>query len=113
LAELKIKQESYNKAEELLQECLMIRSKKLVKNDMLISLTKNSLGYCLTKLKRYQKAEKILLESYFSITEKTDDTSKDVISVKRHIIELYKTWGKFDKADEFKALLPDSVDISI
>jgi len=105
LADLLYEKGNYKEAEAHYRECLEIYKKALPKGHLDTISSMGALGNCLTKLKRFEEGEKLLLESYKNLESKKEENDKDIIKALNHIIELYKCWGKPDKAAEYRAIL--------
>jgi len=105
LADLLCKKDNYQEAEILFHESLEIYQKTLPEGHLKTIKSMRELGNCLANLKRFEEAEKLLLESYRLLESKSDKKDKDIIKALNHIIELYKSWGKTDKAAEYSAIL--------
>jgi eukaryotic-like serine/threonine-protein kinase len=90
------------KAEDLVREALEIRRNKLSPGSHLIAIAESELGETLTAQKRYEEAEALLLKSYeaikFSLTEKSRDTQE----AQHRLYKLYTTWGKPEKAAQYR-----------
>ena len=112
LAKLLVAKRDYTGAEILYRKAIEIRLKVLSENHWLMARTFNRLGECLTHLKSYKEAEPLLLDSYHQLNEKRSGNDKYTIKALNRIIKLYEVWGKPEKVAEYKALLPDSVDVS-
>ncbi len=60
-------------------------------------------GMCLVELAQYEEAEPLLLEAYRGLLLDPALDTKDTI---RYLVKLYDTWGKPEKAAEWRAKLP-------
>jgi len=105
LANLLYEKGEYKEAETFYRGCLEIYKKALPEGHLNTISSMGALGNCLTKLKRFEEGEKLLLESYKNIESKSEKKDKDIIKALNQIIELYKYWGKPDKAAEYRATL--------
>ena len=59
------------------------------------------LGDSLIELKKYEEAEKELLESYSTFQKDKSLDSKHIKSNLKSLVKLYNRWGKKDKAQEY------------
>lgn len=65
-------------------------------------------GSCLTGLQRFEDAEGHLLQGYTLLEAafgRDDSRTQTALS---SLVELYDVWGRPDKADEYRAMLPNS-----
>ncbi len=63
-------------------------------------------GMALTKMKRYEEAEKHLLEGHEVLQRTKGQHKSQENGTITALVELYQNWGKPDQAAKFKALLP-------
>jgi serine/threonine-protein kinase len=63
---------------------------------------KRLLGHCLIKLRSYEEAEPLLLESYSVIRDHFGDDDPRTQATRRWLIELYNSWGKPRKAEQYR-----------
>ncbi|MGH9940356.1 MAG: tetratricopeptide repeat protein, partial [Blastocatellia bacterium] len=61
------------------------------------------LGECLTLLKRYAEAERLLNESYTGFQLVRGEKSVAMVQARQRWVKLYEAWGKPDKAAQFRA----------
>jgi tetratricopeptide (TPR) repeat protein len=71
-----------------------------------IAEAQSRLGGCLAALGQYGEAEKLLLESYKHLESAARTPPPRFIQAAERIVQLYKSWGKPDKAAEWRAKLP-------
>ncbi len=64
--------------------------------------TKRLLGHCLIKLRSYEEAEPLLLESYSVIRAHFGDDDRRTEATRRWLFELYKAWGKPQQAKQYR-----------
>ena len=64
------------------------------------------LGGCLVALGRLGEAEKLLLSSYQTLHDVRGTPPQRRVEAAERIVKLYETWGKPDKAAEWKAKRP-------
>ncbi len=60
------------------------------------------MGECLTLLKRYDEAERLLIESYMGFQSVRGEKSPDMVEARQRLVKLYEAWGKNMKADQFR-----------
>ena len=93
--------------EPVLREAHDIRQRALPATSPLIALTATELGTCLTALERYPEAEGYLLEGHRILGEQGGEqrgVEADALRRSRdQLIALYDTWGRPQKADEYRA----------
>jgi serine/threonine-protein kinase len=89
-------------AEGLLREGLEFRQSKLKSGHWQIAEAQTSLGDCLAALKRYDDAEPLLLESYATIKRLRNESDWLTHRALAHLINLYRVWGKPEKAAQYK-----------
>jgi tetratricopeptide (TPR) repeat protein/predicted Ser/Thr protein kinase len=89
-------------AETMLREGLEIRRKKLVRGHPQIAEAESTLGACLTRLRRFDEAEPLLLGSY-QLLNARQSANASTRAAWRHLIDLYDAWEKPDKAALYRA----------
>jgi len=94
----------YAEAEKTERQAIDIYQKSLVPEHWRIQRCRSYLGACLVKLKRYREAEEQLLAGYAGIKARRGDRHMDTQKAVSHLIELYESWGKPEKADSYRAL---------
>ena len=99
-------QQRYVESEPLLRECLEIRRDRLEPNNWLIRNTMSLLGESLTGQGRYEEAEPLLLEGYESMNPPPNSAIRKSEALER-VVHLYESWGKPEKAAEWRTRLPD------
>ena len=108
MSQILIESEGPSAAVPLLEECLAIQSQSLPRNHRRRALAENLLGGCLTQLARYDEAESHLLQSYPVLHDKRGTNHRETIAVLRNIVSLYDSWGKPEKAAEYRSLLEEA-----
>jgi tetratricopeptide (TPR) repeat protein len=105
---LRAEQERYEEAEKLLTESLEKRRrvqgyehKRTIQNMV-------QLGWVYTEQQRYSKAETLLLDAFKLSDRVLGHPDQVTIESIQKIIELYKAWGKPEKAEEWRAKLPQT-----
>ena len=58
-------------------------------------------------IKRFEEAERYLIESYLSIRATRGDDGFFTRRVLRRVIELYEAWGRPDEGAKYRALARD------
>jgi len=108
LTRLYTKQGRYDEAEPLLVKAVDIGRRTLGAKhpDTLNAI--NGLGVLRTKQKRYNDAEPLLLEAVQGRRLKLGDTHPHTLESMNNLIELYEAWGEPEKADEWRAKLPQT-----
>jgi serine/threonine protein kinase/Tfp pilus assembly protein PilF len=96
---------NYHDAASLWQESLEIRQNALPAGHLHTIKSKRELGNCLAKLKRFEEAEKLLLECYENLESKSKISKEDITKTLEYIVDLYITWGKPEKAAVYRVLL--------
>ena len=96
-------------AEPLLREALEIRRKALPEGDWRTAETESQLGGCLVALGRYAEAEPLLVDSHPILEAWRGASFWRTVAALDRIIELYDAWDRADKADEYRARLPEGV----
>jgi len=65
--------------------------------------TRIDFGICLTRLERFEDAEEQLLRGYKKLIQDSVSTERVVA----RLVQLYETWGKPEKAAEYRAILTE------
>jgi len=92
-------------AEKLLAQSLASRRIGLPKEDWRIASTESLLGECLCAQGRYAEAEPLLVESYPHIKADFGLRRLRGIQALERIVHLYESWGKPEKAAEYRRML--------
>jgi tetratricopeptide (TPR) repeat protein len=93
-------------AESVLREAVTILRKTLPEGHWLIALAQGQLGGCLSALGRYEEAEPQLVASYQAIARTRGESDQYAVEALDRVVKLYESWGKPDKADEYRTLMP-------
>jgi tetratricopeptide (TPR) repeat protein len=112
LVKIMLAQGKYVEAEEKMRNIIEIREQVFPADSWMITDSKAKWGNCLAKLKRYEEAETILLESYPILKLEPGEDHPATKAAIKYIINLYKTWGKPEKIAEYEAFLPDTTAVS-
>ncbi len=92
-----------DEAETLFRSLVATTQRVLDENHWLMPFVRAHHGMCLVELGRYEEAEPLLLEAYPRLDPLPDVDTRETI---RYLVKLYDTWGKPDKAAEWRAKLP-------
>ncbi|MHC4942732.1 MAG: tetratricopeptide repeat protein [Planctomycetota bacterium] len=101
-------EDRFVEAAELLRACLSMRRKNLPEGHWLIWETKSLLGDAIAGSGQFVEAEPLLLEAYGAMKEDPKiavDRKEQALS---RIIRLYDSWGKPDKADQWRLELEEA-----
>ena len=88
-------------AEALLREGVGIRRKTMSKDHPSVAEAESALGASLIRLRKFEEAEPLLVGSYEVLASK-QHASISAQDARRHLLELYKAWGKPDKAAAYR-----------
>jgi len=91
-----------------LREGIEIEKKILPKDASDIAAAESALGLCLTRLRRFDEAESLLLGSYQILVTKPNGT-REAREAEQRVITLYDAWGKSEKAREWRAMLDEQL----
>ena len=108
LAVLHTKQKQYNEAETLFDEALKGRQRELGEDHPDTLESKNDLAVLYKEQARYNEAESLLLESLEGRRKVLGEEHPDTLGSLNNLIELYEAWGKPEKAEKWRAKLPDA-----
>ena len=95
----------YGRAEKYYREAVEVNRKALGEKNMWTVLAVIDLGGALIKLKRFDEAESLLIDSYTYMRGKLKTQSVNMQKAIESLVNLYETWNKPDKADEYRAFL--------
>jgi serine/threonine protein kinase/Flp pilus assembly protein TadD len=100
LAEVLFTEGRTQEAISVLNEALAIPKKNLPDNHRFRARAKSALAACLASQGKFEEAETLLLDAYkiLSVQEKRRKTT---VVTRQRIIDLYKSWGKPQKAEQF------------
>lgn len=94
----------YGEAEKTQRQAIEIYLKSLKPDHWMIHRSRSNLGACLIKLKRYGEAEEQLLAGYGGLKAALGDQHAQSRKAADHLIELYQSWRKPEKAALYRAL---------
>jgi serine/threonine protein kinase/Tfp pilus assembly protein PilF len=97
-------QGAFEKAEPLYLEALAMERKLLGARHPLLGATLSGYGGCLTDMKRYREAEEKLLEAHGMLKALVGEQHERTRQTAERLVQLYRAWGKPDKAAEYEAL---------
>jgi len=100
-----------NRAAEALphmERSLAILTGKLPAKHWAIGGFRGNLGRCLAALGRFEQAEENLLTGYDEVRQALGDEHKETQTVLRKIVDMYEKWQRPDKANEYRAKLPQA-----
>ncbi|MFB0556218.1 MAG: tetratricopeptide repeat protein [Phycisphaerae bacterium] len=107
-AVLHTKQKQYDQAETLFDEALKGRQRELGDDHPDTLETKNDLAVLYKEQARYDEAESLLLETLEGRRKVLGEEHPDTLVSLNHLIELYEVWNKPEKAEQWRAKLPDA-----
>ena len=105
-AVLLTKQKRYDEAEPLFKKALEGRRQKLYEDHPETLETKNDLAVLYKVRGDYDKAEPLLLEAVEGRCLKLGETHPHTLESWNNLITLYEAWNKPEKANEWRAKLP-------
>jgi eukaryotic-like serine/threonine-protein kinase len=91
-------------AEPLLREGLDIQQKSLPAGNWQIAETQSILGYSLATAGRHDEAEPLLVQGYEGLKTKRGQSDRRTRQARARLVDLYKKWGKPEKAAQYLAL---------
>jgi non-specific serine/threonine protein kinase/serine/threonine-protein kinase len=103
---LRREQQRYDEAESMLHQALEARQRKLGPDHPACFESMHELAVLYKEQSRYDEAEKLLLEVVEGRRLKLSDTHPHIIESLNSLIELYEAWNKLEKANEWRAKLP-------
>lgn len=107
LGQIAMEQKRYAEAEPLFRECFEIRRESVPEGNPLIPEARSAWSESIAKQGRFEEAEPLLIESYPLIKERRGDGHKRTTEALKRIVDLYQAWGKPDRAEQWKAHLPE------
>jgi serine/threonine protein kinase/Tfp pilus assembly protein PilF len=81
------------------------RRRILPEDDWSVAATRSLLGAALTALARYDEAETVLLEAIRDLDATTPPPRRDLDATIARLVDLYRAWGRPDKAAQYQARL--------
>src|SRR5262245_44669329 len=103
----------YHKAEKAQRQSIETYKKSLKPDHWLINRSQCDLAACIIKLRRYRKAEELLLAGYAGLKAALGDRHAQTQRAVGRLIELYESWDKREKADHYRDLPHADPDKSI
>jgi serine/threonine-protein kinase len=94
-------------AEPMIREGVGIRQKSMPRDHPTVAEAQSALGECLVRQRKFEEAEPLLLGSYEVLVSK-QRASVPARDARQHLQDLYKAWGKPDKAAAYRAEPPGS-----
>jgi serine/threonine protein kinase/Tfp pilus assembly protein PilF len=108
LAVLRTKQKQYEEAERLFHQAQEGRKLKLGNDHPDTLESKNDFAMLHKERGDYAKAEPLFIQALEGRLLKLGDTHPHTLESWNNLIELYEAWGKLEKADEWRAKLPQT-----
>ncbi len=102
LASLLVETKDFRAAEPLAREALRIYRQAYSAGHVRIRLAENTLGACLSGLGHYTEAERLLLDSYPVLKDRTSSRSQETQIALRRLVTHYEAWGKPDLAEQYR-----------
>lgn len=96
----------YDRAEPLLRESLAIARQKLAAGHEKTLRMQVALAEALAARGAFDEAEALLLNSYSQFDETLGASNVRTTDALQRLVNLYDAWGKADKAEEYRSLLP-------
>jgi len=103
-----IKQGHHDETESPFKQALEGRRGKLGECHPDTLESKNDLTVLYKEQKQYHDAEELLLQAVEGRRPKLSDTHAHTLESWQNLIELYEAWGKPEKAEEWRAKLPET-----
>jgi non-specific serine/threonine protein kinase/serine/threonine-protein kinase len=94
------------RAESIVREALAIQMKALPPGNWQVASTNTLLARCLAQEGRFVVAERLFLDAYPIIEKQFPPGHPRLTAAAQQGAEIYETWGKPDKAAEWRAKLP-------
>ncbi|MBX3394543.1 MAG: serine/threonine protein kinase [Phycisphaerae bacterium] len=92
----------FDASAEAFREALNCFGEKLPRSHVKVVDTQSRLGASLAASGRFDEAEPYLIDSFDALQAKLGRLHPDVIAARQRIIEMYRTWGKPEKAADFE-----------
>ena len=90
----------------MLREAVALRIKTFGADDRRTAKGQRMLGLCLAALGQLAEAERVLLDSYRTLSEAKNWYHRTLgNAVLDDLVRLYRSWGEEEKADKLEALL--------
>jgi eukaryotic-like serine/threonine-protein kinase len=103
-SEALLKEGRFEEAAAALRGCLAVRQKAFPEGNWLIAETNSQLGAALAGEGKFAEAEPLLLEAYTTLQAGTAPPDRSRAALRR-IVQLYESWGKTDRAAEWRQRL--------
>lgn len=103
LSKVLIRSGQYNQGASILHEAIERHSQGRHKTYYVSFEAVSMLGECMTLLNRYEEAEKLLSEGYEGLQAIRGENSPELVEVRQRLFNLYKAWGKKEKAEQFRS----------
>ncbi len=110
LARLLIDRSASEEAENLIRTALKIFHQALPEGHWRTAFAQSVLGGSLNALGDHAEAESLLLESYPVLKQKVGEDAWYTKEVLHRLVTLYESWGKPERAAEFRGLLASTAD---
>jgi non-specific serine/threonine protein kinase/serine/threonine-protein kinase len=98
----------YEEAAAILEDAVAVAPRAWPDGHWFIGVIEGNYGKTLTKLSRYEDAEAQLLQAHARTSEGLGPQHSRTLSQAESLVHLYDAWGKPDKADEYRQLLPEA-----
>lgn len=92
----------FDASAEAFREALKCLEAKLPRTHVKVADTQGLLGASLAGAGRFEEAESYLLDSYNALESKRGRSHPEVTAARQRIIEMYRAWGKPEKAADFE-----------
>ncbi len=89
----------------LVDEAMEIYGRAFSEGHWRVAFTESVLGACLTGLGRFGEAEELLLEAYRVLRDDKGERTRFARYALRRIVTLYESWGREERAAEYRALI--------
>lgn len=112
LAELYRKKQDYMKAVPIYRDELVMRAEIDPVDSLKITQAKIGLGVSLLALNQFDDAETMLLETHAELKARDAAQPQEIDFVLKQLSDLYVSWGKHEKAEEYQKLISDDYILS-
>ena len=106
LANLLLDQGAPEQAEPYFRRSLAIWRARLGTDHWQVASLEGLLGQCLTELGRYEEAESSLVASHGRLAEQLGSDDAQTLEAVERLTHLYESWGKADRAEHYRRLVP-------
>ncbi len=97
----------YEEAEHLLRDALDILRPGLPDTRWRTIELQRTLGVCLTKQRRFEESETLLLEGYTALRSEWGIEHEWTQATLQRLIDLYEDWGRVDEVAQYRSLIRD------